>query len=148
VLRVPDIPDHCRGRATADLSGNHRAARREGDHRGFVRILNVDLIRSRVWHRRHTWKKLSSDYTTAKLTSRLRRCGTAVSISFASYMEFHEIGTPVDDLQSFVKHRPERITPTPWHNCRSARELAAAIHDAALDKYPQSDYAKTYGRPN
>jgi hypothetical protein len=68
--------------------------------------------------------------------------------AFASYMEFHEIGTPVDDLQSFVKHRPERITPTPWHNCRSARELAAAIHDAALDKYPQSDYAKTYGRPN
>jgi hypothetical protein len=43
------------------------------------------------------------------------------------------IGTPVDDLQSFVKHRTARIMPTPWHNCRSARELAAAIHEAALD---------------
>ena len=68
--------------------------------------------------------------------------------AFASYMEFHEIGTPVDDLQSVVEDRPGRITPAPWHNCRSARELAAAIHEAALDKYPQSDYAKTYGRPN
>jgi len=68
--------------------------------------------------------------------------------AFASYMEFNEIGTPMDDLHSFVNPKPERITPTPWHNCRNASELAAAIHKAALDKYPQSDYAKAYGRPN
>jgi hypothetical protein len=68
--------------------------------------------------------------------------------AFASFMEFNEIGTPLDDLRSFVKPQTARITPTPWHNVRSARELAAAIHEAALDKYPQSDYAKTDGRPN
>lgn len=68
--------------------------------------------------------------------------------AFASYMEFHAIGTPVADLQSLVKHRPANITSPPWHNCRSARELAAAIHEAALYKYPQLDYAKTYRCPN
>jgi hypothetical protein len=40
--------------------------------------------------------------------------------AFASYMEFHVIGTPVADLQSLVNHRPGRTTSTPWHNCRSA----------------------------
>ena len=68
--------------------------------------------------------------------------------ALASYMEFNEIGTPLDDLKSFVNPQPERITPMPWHNCRSASELAAAIHEAALEKYPRSGYAKTYGRPN
>ena len=67
--------------------------------------------------------------------------------AFASYMEFHEIGTPGDDLQSFHQ-KPARTTPTPWHNCRNATELANAIHSAALEMYPESDYAKTYGRPN
>jgi hypothetical protein len=72
-----------------------------------------------------------------------------LDFAFASYMEFHEIGTPMDDMQSFVKPKPERITSTPWHNCRSASELAVAIHEAALEKYPEADYAKTYGRrPN
>jgi hypothetical protein len=66
---------------------------------------------------------------------------------FASYIEIHEAGTPVDDLQSFVKPKP-RITPTPWHNSRTAGELAEAIHREAILKYPQSDYAKSYGRPS
>ena len=68
--------------------------------------------------------------------------------AFASYMDFHEIGTPADDLRSFVNPKPERVTPTPWHNCRNASELASAIHDAAIRGYPESDYAKTYARPN
>jgi len=67
--------------------------------------------------------------------------------AFASYMQFHEIGTPLDDLESFVKPQP-LITPTPWHNCRNANDLGQAIHEAALKKYPESGYAKTYGRPN
>lgn len=52
-----------------------------------------------------------------------------------------------DDLESFVTPKPP-ITLTSWRNCRSARELPAAIHEAALEKYPQSDYAETYGRRN
>lgn len=68
--------------------------------------------------------------------------------AFASYMEFPEVGTPRDDLKSWVKPQPERLVPRPWHNCRTAAELAEAIHKTALEKYPESDYAKTYGRPN
>lgn len=68
--------------------------------------------------------------------------------AFASYMEFAEIGTPRDDLRSFINPQPERFRPTPWHNRRTAAELADAIHKAALEKYPESDYARTYGRPN
>jgi hypothetical protein len=67
--------------------------------------------------------------------------------AFASYMEFGEIGTPVDDIESFVKAE-RRVTQSPWHNCRTAGELTQAIHNAALEKYPESDYAKTHGRPN
>jgi hypothetical protein len=67
---------------------------------------------------------------------------------FASYMDFPEIGTPAEDLRSFVKPQPERLRPTPWHNCRTAAELAETIHKAALEKYPKSDYAIKYGRPN
>jgi hypothetical protein len=36
----------------------------------------------------------------------------------------------------------------PWHSIENAGELAAAIHDAALLKYPESEYAKLYARPN
>jgi hypothetical protein len=68
--------------------------------------------------------------------------------AFASYMEFPEIGTPVEDLRSFVKPQPERVRPKLWHNCRTAAALAEAIHKAALEKYPESAYTRTYGRPN
>ena len=68
--------------------------------------------------------------------------------AFASYMEFPDIGTPRDDLKSLLKPTPERVRPTPWHNCRTAAELAEAIHKAALEKYPESGYTRTYGRPN
>ena len=68
--------------------------------------------------------------------------------AFASDMQFPEIGTPVDDLASFVSPQQTRITATPWRNCRNTSELAEAIHRAALEKYPESAYAKTFGRPN
>jgi hypothetical protein len=64
-----------------------------------------------------------------------------------SYMDFPEAGTPLDDLESFVKPQ-KRITPTPWNNCRTAGELAEAIHQAAVEKFPGSGYAKLYARPN
>ena len=68
--------------------------------------------------------------------------------ALASYMAWPEIGTPLDDLQSFVKPKPERLTPSPWHSGERASELADAIHQGVLAKYPQSTYAKLYGRPN
>jgi hypothetical protein len=64
--------------------------------------------------------------------------------AFASYMDFGEIGTPVDDLQSFVDPKPERLTPSHWYGCKTAGELAEAIHKAALEKFPESDYAKAW----
>jgi hypothetical protein len=67
--------------------------------------------------------------------------------AFLSYMEWPEAGTPLDDLQSFVDPKP-RITESPWFHCRTAAELADAIHKAALAKFPDSGYAKLYGRPN
>ena len=68
--------------------------------------------------------------------------------ALASYMAWPEIGTPLDDLQSFVDPKPERLTPSPWHSCERDRGLAEAIHKAALEKYPQSSYAKLYAKPN
>jgi|ERR1700729_1751043 hypothetical protein len=68
--------------------------------------------------------------------------------ALASYMEFPETGTPVNDLASFVKPQQKRVITTPWHNCRNASELAEALHKAALEKYPESEYARTYARPN
>jgi hypothetical protein len=35
-----------------------------------------------------------------------------------------------------------------WHSVEKADQLAAAIHDGALGKYPESDYAKLYGTPS
>lgn len=64
-----------------------------------------------------------------------------------SYMAWNEAGTPLDDLQSFVNPQP-RVTETPWHNCRTAAELAGAIHAAAVLRFPDSQYTKLYGRPN
>jgi hypothetical protein len=70
-----------------------------------------------------------------------------IDFAFVSYMEWHEAGTPLDDLESFVQPQ-KRITPTPWGNCRSAAELAEAIHNAAVEKFPASQYAKLFARPN
>jgi hypothetical protein len=68
------------------------------------------------------------------------------SFALASYMEWDEIGTPLDDLQSFVNPKPESITRSRWNSCRTAAELGEAIHKAAIDKYPV--YAQRWGRPN
>ena len=67
--------------------------------------------------------------------------------ALVSYMEWEEAGRPIDYAKMFVsvepRERPDR--PDPWHNVDSAGQLAEAIHDAALGKYPESDYAKKYG---
>jgi hypothetical protein len=64
-----------------------------------------------------------------------------------SYMEWSGAGTPLDDLQSFVKPEP-RITETQWFNCRTSAEVAEAIHKAAVARFPDSEYTRLYGRPN
>src|SRR6476660_6646861 len=65
-----------------------------------------------------------------------------------SYMEWEEAGNPRDYMKAFISVepivRPDR--PDPWHSVERADQLAEAIHDAALGKYPESDYAKLYGR--
>ena len=70
--------------------------------------------------------------------------GSGFDFAFASYLQFPDIGTPIDDLESFVQPKPERRKPTLWHNCPSASDLAEAIHKAALENYPRSNYAKLY----
>jgi hypothetical protein len=64
--------------------------------------------------------------------------------AFVSYMDFGEIGTPADDLQSFHHPKPVGVTPSLWYGCKTAGELAEAIHKAALEKFPESDYAKAW----
>ena len=64
-----------------------------------------------------------------------------------SYMSWPEIGTPQDDMQSFVDPKPQRVTLSPGHNCSRASDLAEAIHMAAVEEYPESTYAKN-ARPN
>jgi hypothetical protein len=65
-----------------------------------------------------------------------------------SYMEWEEAGRPIDYTKSFIsvepRDRPDRADP--WHGVQHADQLAEAIHDAALGKYPESGYAKQYGR--
>jgi hypothetical protein len=68
--------------------------------------------------------------------------------AFASYMEFPEIGTPFDNVASRVDPPRKRTIPTSWRSCHNANQLAQAIHNAALEKYPESTYAKMYGRLN
>ena len=67
-----------------------------------------------------------------------------------SYMEWEEAGRPIDYMKSFIsvepRERPDRSDP--WHGVKRADQLAAAIHDAALGKYPDSTYAKLYGQPS
>jgi hypothetical protein len=64
--------------------------------------------------------------------------------ALVSYMEWDNTGRPIDYIKSFISvephERPDRADP--WHNVASAYKLAAAIHDAALGKYPNSTYAK------
>jgi len=66
--------------------------------------------------------------------------------ALVSYMEWDEAGTPSDHLQSFGNPKPESITQSLWHSCKTAAKLAEAIHKAAIDKYPV--YAQTWARPN
>ena len=71
------------------------------------------------------------------------------NFALASYMAWPEIGTPLDDLQSLVDPKPERAAIlSPWHSCERASDLAESIHRAALDRYPESTYARLYARPN
>ena len=72
-----------------------------------------------------------------------------------SYMELKGAGLPIDYTKTFItktfisveqRGRPDR--PDPWHNVTHAEDLAAALHDAALGKYPNSTYAKVYGTPS
>ena len=62
------------------------------------------------------------------------------------YVEWEEAGRPIDYAKMFIAveplDRPDRLDP--WHNVARAEDLAAAIHDAALGKYPDSTYAKLY----
>ena len=68
--------------------------------------------------------------------------------ALVSYMGWNEAGTPFDDFQSFVNPNQPRVTESPWHSCRTAAELADAIHNAAIAKYPDSGYARLYVRTN
>jgi hypothetical protein len=68
--------------------------------------------------------------------------------AFVSYMEWPEAGAPMDDFQSFNEPVPPRISKSPWFSRQTAAELADAIHNAAVAKYPESEYARLYGRPN
>jgi hypothetical protein len=65
-----------------------------------------------------------------------------------SYMEWEEAGRPIDYVRLVISAepviRPDR--PDPWHRVETADQLAEAIHDAALGKYPESAYAKLYGK--
>jgi hypothetical protein len=67
-----------------------------------------------------------------------------------SYMEWEDAGKPIDYMKVIAsvepRERPDR--PYRWHGVERADQLANAIHDAALGKYPESDYAKLYGRVN
>jgi hypothetical protein len=65
-------------------------------------------------------------------------------------MKWPDAGRPIEYFKPLIsvepRERPER--PDPWHNVTSADKLAAAIHDAVLGKYPDSEYAKLYARAN
>lgn len=67
-----------------------------------------------------------------------------------SYMAWDDFGRPGDYLTviASVEPRERRPGPDPWNNVLQAHQLASAIHYAALAKYPDSEYAKLYGRPN
>jgi hypothetical protein len=60
------------------------------------------------------------------------------------------VGKPIDYMEviASVEPRVRPGGPNPWHGVVWADELASAVHKAALSKYPESDYAKLYGRLN
>lgn len=70
--------------------------------------------------------------------------------ALVSYMEWEEAGTPRDYMKVIASvqppERPDR--PNPWHGVAKAEQLASATHDAALGKYPDSKYARLYGKPS
>jgi hypothetical protein len=67
-----------------------------------------------------------------------------------SYMEWEDAGLPIEYMNAIAsvepRERPDR--PDPWQRVEQADQLAGAIRDAALGKYPLSTYAKLYGRLN
>jgi hypothetical protein len=67
-----------------------------------------------------------------------------------SYMEWEDAGKPIDYMEviASVEPRVRPGGPNSWHGVGRADELASAVHNAALSKYPESDYAKLYGRLN
>jgi hypothetical protein len=70
--------------------------------------------------------------------------------ALVTYMDWEEADRPIDYMKTIgtvePRERPDR--PNPWHNVAQAGQLASAIHDAALGKYPDSEHAKLYGRPS
>ena len=67
-----------------------------------------------------------------------------------SYMDWEEVGRPIDYMKMIASVEPRERPPgpDPWHNVQRADQLASAIHDAVLGKYPGSDYAKLCGKPS
>jgi hypothetical protein len=65
-----------------------------------------------------------------------------------SYMEWEDAGKPIDYMEviASVEPRVRPCGPNPWHGVVRADELAKAVHNAALSRYPESDYAKLCGR--
>ena len=59
-----------------------------------------------------------------------------------------DTGKPIDYYMKVIasvepRERPER--PDPWHGVELADQFASAIHDAALGKYAECDYANYTG---
>ena len=70
--------------------------------------------------------------------------------SFLTYMDWMEGNRPIDHMKviASVNSGVGPIGPDPWHEVKTAGELAEAIHEAAIEKYPESEYAKMWGRVN
>ncbi len=45
-------------------------------------------------------------------------------------------------LCSYMDERYSDMSTPGWHNVGSAAELAQALHAAAMEEYPESDYAR------
>ena len=73
-----------------------------------------------------------------------------LDFALISYMDWEEVGRPIDYMETIASVEPRERPPgaDPWHNVRRADQLASAIHDAALGKYPGSGYAILYGKPS
>ena len=73
-----------------------------------------------------------------------------IDFVLTSYMEWEEIGRPIDHVDVIASATPivQAIGPDPWHHVDKIDELAQALHTLAIEKCPWSEYARTYGRPN